>query len=317
MESWVVWTFVHKTSENQLPAALLPSAPTGTLGEGLVLRPSPRHTPEPAGQQHRKCQPLSPEQLAPITQTQLETLSWGKAGTPDARPDRKSYTQTKAALQPRQHATQWLVGGWGRQPEGRLGPSSQGSSCGSGRLACSLISEPLHYHNQQLPITGHPERAEFFWSSFYWTPPITQQRRNCYPHLHEGPEAHKDNDLSHHHRDRKCQDWVKSPGLLHYFPFCKTSWPRKVNYIKTVWQWEAHFAKPSQVTHWVLKDGQLVKKMGTFVGPPWIWEHLYSTGTPTPKKHTKVNAFWQEKAMLNDRKQKIKPILWLFKEQHK
>lgn len=61
----------------------------------------------------------------------------------------------------------WLVGGWGRQPEGRLGPSSQGSSCGSGRLACSLISEPLHYHNQQLPITGHPERAEFFWSSFY------------------------------------------------------------------------------------------------------------------------------------------------------
>ena len=205
-ESWVIWTFVHKTSKNQLPAALLPSSPTGTLGKGLVLRPSPHHTLEPARQQHRKCQPLSPEQLTPITQTQLETLSWDEAGAPDARPDRKSYTQTKAALQPRQHTTQWLVRGWGRQPEGRLGTSSQGSSCGSGRLACSLISEPLHYHNQQLPITGHPERAEFIWSSFYWTPPITQQRRNCYPHLHmRDPRLTKTNDLSHHHRDRSAR----------------------------------------------------------------------------------------------------------------
>ena len=163
----MVWTFVHKTSKNQLPAALLSSPPTATLREGLGLRPRPRHTPEPARQQHRKCQPLSPEQLAPITQTQLEILSWGEAGAPDARPDRKSYTQTKAALQPRQHTTQWLARGCGRQPEGRLGTSIQGSSCGSGRLARSLISEPLHYHNQQLPITGHPGCAEFFWSSFY------------------------------------------------------------------------------------------------------------------------------------------------------
>lgn len=127
----MVWTFVHKTNKNQVPAALLSSPPTGTLGEGLGLRPSPHHTPEPARQQHRKCQPLSPEQLAPITQTQLEILSWGEAmpgliGNPTLK-QRQPCSRTST-----QHSG-WSGAGGGSQRAG-WGPPGREAAVGLGDL---------------------------------------------------------------------------------------------------------------------------------------------------------------------------------------
>lgn len=211
MESWVVWTFVHKTSENQLPAALLPSAPTGTLGKAWFSGQAPPHS-RPAGQQHRKCQPLSPGSWH-----QLPKPSWKHSAR--VRRALSAGLMGNPTLKQRQPCSAWLRqhSGWsglGRQPEGRLGPSSQGSSCGSGRLACSWFQSLSIITTNSYQLLGTQSVLILLVHSFYWTPPITQQRRNCYPHLHEGPEAHKGNDLFPPSQRQEVPGLVKSPGLL-------------------------------------------------------------------------------------------------------
>lgn len=173
-----------------LPSPL--TVPWGRPGSQAKLPPHARVCPpKSTGSAIRR----SPQQLAPLTQTQLEILSWGEAGAPDPQPDRKSYTKTKTALQPCQPSgcdrRGWSGRSRGRLPGGRLVSASQGSSCGSGRLARSLISELLHHHNQQLPITGHPAGAGFLHSSSSRTLP-TPQKRNSHPRLQGRTEAQRD-----------------------------------------------------------------------------------------------------------------------------
>lgn len=78
------------TSRNELPATLPPSpcrAPWGRPGSPAKLMPHSRAClPNSTGSANQ----LSPEQLAPITQTQLEALGWGEAAVPDPGPGQKS-----------------------------------------------------------------------------------------------------------------------------------------------------------------------------------------------------------------------------------
>ena len=180
--------------------------PPGPLGEGLVLRPSCCHTPEPACQTAQEVPASSPQS----SWHQLPRASWkhssglqipGLMGNPTLK---QRQPCSRASIQHK-----WLVGGYEWQPGGRPGSTSQGSSCGSGRLARSLISEPLRSHNQQLLITGHLQYAGFHRCPSYWIPPTTQQRRKCYPHLQmRDPRLRKIDALSHSHRDRKPQGWI-------------------------------------------------------------------------------------------------------------
>lgn len=159
----MVWTFVqqilrsHKykpTSSNSASKPPFPRAPWGRPGSQAKLPPHSRAClPNSTGSANQ----LSPEQLAPITQTLLEELGWGKAGTPDTGLVGNPILKQRQPCSPASTQHKWLVGVCGRQPGGRLVSPIQGSSCGPGRLAHSLISAPLHHHNQQLPIIGHLE----------------------------------------------------------------------------------------------------------------------------------------------------------------
>lgn len=177
-------TFVHKTRKTNFQQLCFQVPHCGTLGEGLVLRPSPRHTPEPAGQQHRKCQPLSPEQLAPLPKPSWKHLSWGKAGTPDARPDRKSHTQTKAACSraSTQHSGWSGAGEAARGQAGALQPGKQlwvWETCLFPDFRASPLSQPTatNYWASQSVL-------EFFLVLILLNSPITQQRERTVIHIY-------------------------------------------------------------------------------------------------------------------------------------